>query len=520
MDQNQNGRMNESRLHKSLLNVRVNLIFYFLTLFLAFFSRKIFLEKLGDDFVGLTSTLANLLEFLNLAELGIGTAIGVCLYKPLFSQDKEQINEIITVFGYLYRKIGFCILGGGIVLSAFLPLIFSDTSFSFSLIYFAFYSFLISSLIGYFANYKQFLLGADQKNYVVTAYFQTSNLIKTIIQMALAYYTRNYYYWVAIELCFGIIYSIILNWKIKQVYPWLATELKNGRLLNQKHPTLMKYAKQLFIHKIASLAQNQTKPLLIYAFVSLQVVTFYGNYMLVIDKLTGLFKNVLSSTGAGVGNLIAEGDPKRINHVFWELISLNYFIAGLLTFGIYYLIGPFIRLWVGPEYILEQPVLIILLGSMFITQTRGTVDQFIFGYGLFGDLWAPAAETLLSVGIALAGGYYWGLKGVLLGSLVSLFLIIVLWKPYLLYHKGFRQNWYSYWKTILKILFFIGISWGISHLFIQTVIKIQPDRSYGMWLLYATIILAIFGTIYFTCMYLFIPGMKACVKRMYCKFFH
>ena len=72
----------ESRLHKSFLNARVNLIFYFITLALSFVSRKVFLDFLGADFVGLTVTLLNLLGFLNIVELGIGLAIGYVLYKP------------------------------------------------------------------------------------------------------------------------------------------------------------------------------------------------------------------------------------------------------------------------------------------------------------------------------------------------------------------------------------------------------------------------------------------------------
>ena len=79
----------ESRVKKTLLNARVNLIFYFLSLALAFFSRKIFLNSLGAEFVGFTGTLSNLLGFLNLAELGISTAIGYVLYKPLFEQDQQ-----------------------------------------------------------------------------------------------------------------------------------------------------------------------------------------------------------------------------------------------------------------------------------------------------------------------------------------------------------------------------------------------------------------------------------------------
>ena len=55
----------ESRTHKSLLNARVNLLFYFLALLVSFCSRKVFLDRLGADFIGLTGTLGNSLGFLN-----------------------------------------------------------------------------------------------------------------------------------------------------------------------------------------------------------------------------------------------------------------------------------------------------------------------------------------------------------------------------------------------------------------------------------------------------------------------
>ena len=351
----------ESRVRKSLLNARVNLIFYFLTLALSFFSRKIFLDTLGADFVGLTGTLQNLLGFLNLAELGIGSAIGYVLYKPLFDHDETKINEIISVFGYLYRWIGKIILIAGCILACFLPLIFPNTEFDLGLIFFAYFSFLASSLIGYFANYKQTLLGADQKNYVVTAYFQTATIIKTIIQMALAYYTGNYYLWVIVELSFGIIYSFILNWKINQVYPWLRSEVSQGRILFKKYPEVMKYTKQLFVHKIGGFVQNQTIPFLIYAFVSLKIVAFYGNYTIITDKLSILLNSFLDSTSAGVGNLIAEGQKVKVQKVFWELLSIRFLMAGLFCFCVYKLLPSFVSLWLGNEYLLPSIVLVLVL---------------------------------------------------------------------------------------------------------------------------------------------------------------
>ena len=61
-----------SRTAKSIKNSSVALIIYFINLVLQFFSRKIFLDHLGAEVLGLNTTATNLLQFLNLAELGIG----------------------------------------------------------------------------------------------------------------------------------------------------------------------------------------------------------------------------------------------------------------------------------------------------------------------------------------------------------------------------------------------------------------------------------------------------------------
>lgn len=501
----------ESRVKKSLLNARVNLIFYFLTLALSFFSRKIFLDCLGADFVGLTGTLQNLLGFLNLAELGIGSAIGYVLYKPLFDHDEAKINEIISVFGYLYRWIGRIILGAGCILACFLPLIFPDTQFELGIIFFAYFAFLASSLIGYFANYKQTLLGADQKNYVVTAYFQTATIVKTLIQMASAYYTGSYYLWVVIELVFGIIYSFILNWKINQVYPWLRSEVKQGKLLFKKYPEVMKYTKQLFVHKIGGIVQNQTTPFLTYAFVSLQMVAYYGNYTIITDKINSLICNLLDSTGAGVGNLIAEGKKEKAIGVFWELISIRFFISGIFSFALFNLLPAFISLWIGKEYILPENILILLIISFFISITRGATDQFIFGYGLFYDTWAPITESIIYIVIAIIGGHFYGLGGIIMGGIISRTIIIGIWKPYFLFSKGFQMPIWKYWINWLKYLFLIIIPFPILTYFIRNY-NYQLNN-WSNWILFAIIITISYSALCYILLFIGTKGMRSFSKR-------
>lgn len=58
-------------------------------------------------------------------------------------------------------------------------------------------------------------------------------------------------------------------------------------------------------------------------------------------------------------------------------------IASFLTFALYHLIDPFITVWLGCEYVLPHSVLIVILANFFITQFRGTNDQFLLDMGCF-----------------------------------------------------------------------------------------------------------------------------------------
>ncbi|TCO89993.1 O-antigen/teichoic acid export membrane protein [Bacteroides heparinolyticus] len=502
-----------SRLKKSLLNARVNLIFYFLNLALSFFSRKIFLDALGADFMGLIGTMNNLLGFLNLAELGISTAIGYVLYKPLFEHNEPKINEIISVFGFLYRRIGFIILSAGCVLACFLPLIFPNNVFELGVVCFAFFSYLTTSLIGYFANYKQTLLGADQRNYVVTAYYQSAIIIKTLLQMTLVYYTGNYYLWISMELLLGITYSVILNWKVNQVYPWLRSEIKQGKLLFKKYPEVIKYTKQLFVHRIGGFVQFQTTPFLVYAFVSLKTVAYYGNYTLIIDKISIFISNLLGSTNAGVGNLIAEGNTKRILQVFWELMGIRFLIAGTISFALLQLTDAFISLWLGDEYIISRHILYLIILNSFIGYTRGATDQFIYGYGLFQDTWAPVAEICINLIVAITGGYFLGLPGILLGNITSQLLLIVIWKPCFLYAKGFKMPVTHYWVDYTKYLLIALLPLIAYHNLLPERI-FAPQRSFGNWMAYGATITSIYATTVYILLYLLTPGMRSLTHRI------
>ena len=501
------------RVHKSVLNAEVNLIFYFLTLLLAFFSRKIFLDCLGAEFIGLTGTLGNILGYLNLAELGITACIGYFLFKPLQSNNRQEIQDILSLLGYLYNWIGCIILAGGALISLFFPLIFSKAELGLGIIYFAYYSFLGSSLIGYFINYRQILLTADQKNYLVAIYFQSARIIKIILQIFLAYTYQNLYVWVGVEFLFGIIGCVILNWKINKEYPWLNVDKSRGRSLLKQYPEIITKTKQVFIHKIKDFALIKSDELFIFFFVSLKMVAYYGNYMIVISKLISLFSAVTGSVGASIGNLVAEGNKEKMIKVFWEITTIHHTISAILCFSLYAFLEPFITHWLGSEYIMDNHILILLIIFVYITNSRKSVDSFNYAHGLYADVWSAWAELIINVCITIIAGLKWGIIGILLGKITSLLAIVVLWKPYYLFTSGFKESVYIYWKGVIRNYGISIFAFALSTYLIR-FIPFNPYQSLWEWALYAAIGMTIFLTIELGATLLFAKGAKDSLSRI------
>ena len=508
--------MSALRVHKSIVNAKVNLLFFTLSLFFAFFSRKIFLDCLGDDFIGLTGTLGNILGYLNLAELGIGSCISFFLYKPLQSGDQRKIEEILSVLGYLYRRIGLIILATALVISLFFPIIFKDTPLGLPIIYFSFFSFLGSSLIGYFINYRQILLMADQKNYLVAIYFQSASLIKTALQIYLAYHYRNLYVWVIIEFVFGIIGCIILNWKINKEYPWLQTNIRNGKSLLKQYPEIITKTKQVFLHKIKDFLLRQSDELFVYLFVSLKMVAYYGNYTILVNKLTLLMNLVLDGVSSGVGNLIAEGNKQNTMKVFWELMSIRYTISGIMFYGLFFMAQPFISLWLGPEYILENSVLILLLIYSYLLLTNGDVYMYLHAPGLYGDIWAMWSEIGINLLLTIILGFYLGLEGLLLAKITSTTIILVLWKPYYLFKEGLKENLSFYWMGVIRYISIFIATFGIGY-FIKEILPINPFVGWIELLLYGIILMGIYAICNIPLLYYWAPGVQDLVHRFIIK---
>lgn len=503
----------ESRTAKSLKNAKIAVVFYFINLILQFFSRKIFLEYLGAEVLGLNTTAQNLLGFLNLAELGIGSAIAYTLYKPLYRKDIQTINEIVSVQGWLYRKVAYVVVAGACLLMCFFPLIFEKAEVPLWYTYASFFVLLVGALLSYFINYRQIVLTADQKEYKITLNVQGFKVLKVVLQILAIYYLLNgYVYWMALELLFSVTATLVLNRVLRREYPWLKSTPKQGKELKKKYPEIIIKTKQIFFHQIAIFVLTQTSPLIIYAYSSLTLVANYGNYMLIITGATLLMNSLLNSVSAGIGNLVAEGDKKNIKSVFWELTSLRIWLASIICYGIYKLGDSFIILWLGKDFVIEQSAFHLLILIAFINLTR-TNSVFLAAYGLFHDIWAPLIEAVLNLGLSIILGYFYGLRGILLGVAISLLLVVYCWKPYFLYSRGFKENIWEYVKRYIKYISILAVSFTVTSYLINNLFS-DLISSYWEWGIFAFKLLLLYVSISLLLFLCVDSGLRSCIRRI------
>ena len=86
----------------------VNMLFPFVI-------RSVMLHFLGTEYLGLNGLFKSLLTFLNLAELGVGSAMVFSMYKPIAEDDAPSICALLRLYRTLYRIIGLVILAAGLI---------------------------------------------------------------------------------------------------------------------------------------------------------------------------------------------------------------------------------------------------------------------------------------------------------------------------------------------------------------------------------------------------------------------
>lgn len=293
------------RVKSATRNIKFGYIGQIATALVFFILRKLFILYLDETLLGVNSLYGNVLSILNMAELGIGTALNFSLYGPVARGEKEKIKSYMQLYRKAYYIIAIVVAAIGLMLTPFLELLVKNPgNITTTELYTYYFIFLFNTVSSYFVAYKYSLVNAEQKNYIQTNVITITKIITVSIQMLVIVITKNFFFFLITDAVIQLIQKIFVSRFLDNMYPYLR-EKNVQKLSKDESDAVWTKTKALVFHKVGDVARLQTDALIISSLIEVAMAGVVDNYNMVISTVSNFVNIIFNSVISSFGNLIA-----------------------------------------------------------------------------------------------------------------------------------------------------------------------------------------------------------------------
>ena len=164
-----------------------------------FITRTVMIYTIGLSYVGLSGLFSSVLMVLNLAELGIGSAMVYFMYKPMAEENVDEVCALLAVYRKCYRAIGLVILVIGLCLFPLLHSFVNGEVPSDINLEILFAVYLMNNVLGYFLfAYRRSLLIAAQRSDYLSKVGTLIQFFSSLLMILALLITRSYYLYILV----------------------------------------------------------------------------------------------------------------------------------------------------------------------------------------------------------------------------------------------------------------------------------------------------------------------------------
>lgn len=435
---------------------------------LGFITRKIFVDTIGVEYLGLNGLLQNILGIMTLLEGGFATSVIYNMYKPLAEDNKVEILGLLQLYKKVYRYIALGISIFGLCLYPFLEFFIEDSS-DLDYLGTVYFIFLFNSIIQYFTAYKWSLINASQQNYKLATINLSYQIILSISKIAILYITKNYILFLIVESICNIGLNIAVVRKANKLFPYIVNAPKY-KVSPSVKKNIITNMKALFLHSLGGYFMHSTDNIVMSAYLGVGIVGLYSNYTLLTSTIKSFTSQILNSFSESVGNLIASESRDHSYKVFKTIYFVNFLTVSVPVIVLAVTAQPFLNWWLGEQYVLSNMVLALILLNFYIDGMRTTILTFKSKAGIFTkDKFTPLLQGLINLILSLLFVRYWGLKGVLIATSISIIAISFWQWPRLIYryvfHVKLKEFFYHYFFYFAAFIISLITSLVLASLF-------------------------------------------------------
>lgn len=448
--------MRQNKLQSRTYNVTKNAFWgvtlQILTVLCQFVTRTIFVKLLGQEYLGVNDIFFNILQLLSITDLGIGTAIAFCLYKPIAENDEEKILAIMQFYKKAFFVIASMVGILGLCLIPFLDVIIKDTPDIKENLITVYLMYLLFAVSSYFFSYKRTLITADQKDYIVNIYYKITYFLQIGLQIVVLITTHNFMLYLTMQIVCTVLYNFLTARKADRMYPYLKQK-KKVRLDNTLLNSIKENVKSLIFYRIGDALLNSIDNLLMSALVGVISVAVCSNYLLIQKSVTEFIRLMVNSFTASIGNLNAVGDKESQEKIFRQTYIITHWLYGFLTVGIITCATPVIKLWFGDSFVMAESIIFAMAfrnyieGMQYIPYTYRTTAGFLSEYRF-----APMVAAGINIVLSILFSKFWGVAGIFLATIVARLLTTTWINVVVVYQKSFEKSSKEFLFTMCKYL--------------------------------------------------------------------
>lgn len=441
--------MSNSRTNKAKFNSLIALSTQFCQILLGFVIRKLFINYLGVTYLGYNSVFLNILQMLNLADMGIGIAISSYLYKPLAENAKDRIKAIMAIYKKLYYILGIVVLVVGFFVSIFLNILIPDATCGIWYLRILFYINLVGTVSTYFLAYKRTLLIADQKAYLTNIADTVIYFVVSILQIISLIVSPNYIVYLSLAIVKNIVSNIIVSIKVNKDYKYI-NESPDELLVKEYKPQIAQYVKDVFISRIGAVVYYSTDNIILSVIKGSLLTGFLSNYTMITGQLNTVVTQVLSSVQATFGNFISTTKDKTARMKMTDnYFCVNFCIGNFCMICFSLLAQPFVKMFFGETMLLAFSTTLWLGINLMLTFLVQLPSQVFVVYKLFRyDRPIIIVSVVLNIVISVTLVNAMGINGVLIGTFITS-LIYLFSRFYIIAKYVYEVNYWHYVKKIL-----------------------------------------------------------------------
>lgn len=429
---------------------------------IAFFAQRIFLRILSVDYLGLNGLFSNIISMLAIFELGIGNAITFSLYKPLVKGDKPTIKTLMNFYKKAYRIIAAIVIVVGIGIAPFLPFLIKEVTIEVN-IYVVYLMFVTDVVCSYLLTYRRSILYADQKNYQINIIHIGYLVVMNALQLSILALTKNYYLYLGIKIAMRIVENLMIHLAVRKQYPYL-NNLKNAKLDKKIEADIFKKIKALLFHKIGAFIVLGSDNLIISKFIGLVEVGLYSNYYLVINATNQLVGQAITALTPTIGHKLALEKSEKTYTAFKKTRFAGFILACFISVGFFCCIQPFVKVWLGEQYLLGTLTVAALSFNMFQKLQRYAYSTFKEAAGIYHeDRFIPLIESVLNIVTSIVLLQFFGIAGVFMGTIISGLALWCYSYPKYVYKKLFKRSYWQYTRETLGFVLIFALCASLSY---------------------------------------------------------